>query len=295
MSTDYESAIQALEATGNFRVLRRLGRRAPTVPPSATVLKRAIFLDVETTGLDPARDEVIELAMVPFTYGEDGTIYEVGEAFQAFRQPTNPIPPEITELTGITNEMVAGRSIDPADVAAFAASAVLIVAHNAVFDRGFAERLCDVFTTKAWACSVTQIPWKDEGFPGTRLAYLASHLGFFFDGHRAVEDCLAAVELLSRPLPKAGMSAFSALLAQARQPSWRIWAEQAPFDLRNILKARGYRWNDGTNGKPRSWWIDVANDQRDAELQFLQREIYQAEVDLSTVRITAFDRFSDRV
>lgn len=295
MNVDHESAIQTLEATGDFRVLRRLGRRVPLTPPPAAVLKRAIFLDVETTGLDPARNEVIELAMVPFTYGDDGTIYEIGEAFQAFREPTSPIPPEITELTGITNEMVAGRSIDPADVAAFAASAVLIVAHNAAFDRGFAERLCDIFTTKAWACSVTQIPWKDEGFPGTRLAYLASHLGFFFDGHRAVEDCLAAVELLSRPLPKAGVSALTALLAQARRPSWRIWAEQAPFDLRNVLKARGYRWNDGTNGRPRSWWIDVANDQREGELQFLQREIYQAEVDLDTVRITAFDRFSDRV
>jgi len=74
----------------------------------------------------------------------------------------------------------------------------------------------------------------------------------------------------------------------------RIWAEQAPFELRNILKARGYRWNDGTNGKPRSWWIDVANDQRNAELQFLEREIYQAEIDLSPIRITVFDRFSDR-
>lgn len=295
MGADHESAIQALEATGNFRVLRRLGQRAPVVPPPGASLRRAIFLDVETTGLDPARDEVIELAMVPFTYGDDGTIYEIGEAFQAFREPTNPIPAEITELTGITNEMVAGRSIDPAAIAAFAGPAVLIVAHNAAFDRIFAEGLCDVFTTKAWACSVMQVPWKEEGFPGTRLAYLASHMGFFFDSHRAVEDCRAAVELLSRPLPKSGRSAFSALLAQARRPSWRIWAEQAPYDLRNTLKARGYRWNDGTNGKPRSWWVDVLDEQHDAELQFLAREIYQREIDLRPIRITAFDRFSDRV
>ena len=140
-----------------------------------------------------------------------------------------------------------------------------------------------------------QVPWKEEGFPGTRLAYLASPLGFFFDGHRAVEDCLAAVELLSRPLPRSGRSAFSALLAQARRPSWRIWAEHAPYDLRNTLKARGYRWNDGANGKPRSWWIDVADDQHDAELRFLEREIYQREIDLRPIRITAFDRFSNRV
>jgi DNA polymerase-3 subunit epsilon len=253
-----------------------------------------LFVDVETTGLDPAKDEIIELAMVPFTFGLDGRIFEIRDAFQKLRQPEKPIPPEITALTGITNEMVAGQSIDPAEVAAFAGGAALIVAHHAAFDRRFVERLSDVFTTKPWACSMSQIDWSAEGFEGTKLAYLAMGAGFFYERHRAVHDCIAAIELLAAPLPKTRVPAMSRLLERARRPSWRIWAENSPFDLKDVLKVRGYRWNGEGNPNPRAWYIDVDDDMREQELLYLRTEIYQREVELLVRRLTAYERFSDR-
>ena len=104
------------------------------------------------------------------------------------------LSPEITAITGITNEMVAGQIIDPAEVAKFAAPASLVIAHNAAFDRRFLERFSDVFSTKPWACSLSQIDWAAEGFEGTKLAYLAQAAGFFYDRHRAMHDCLATVD-----------------------------------------------------------------------------------------------------
>jgi hypothetical protein len=53
----------------------------------------------------------------------------------------------------------------------------------------------------------------------------------------------------------------------------------------------GYRWNDGTNGLPKSWFVEVAEDVYEAELKFLRQEIYRREVEPFTQRITAFDRF----
>jgi DNA polymerase-3 subunit epsilon len=94
--------------------------------PAGTEPKQALFVDVETTGLDHQTDEIIELAMVPFTYGPDGQIHEVKEPFQRFNQPSKPISAEITRLTGITDEMVAGHVIDPAEVETFAQEAVLV-------------------------------------------------------------------------------------------------------------------------------------------------------------------------
>ena len=85
--------------------------------------------------------------MVPFRYGADGRIYEVGKAFHGFRQPTRPIPPEITALTGIDDAMVAGKTLD-----LDAVTAAVVIAHNAAFDRRFLERFCEVFRTKPWAC-----------------------------------------------------------------------------------------------------------------------------------------------
>jgi DNA polymerase-3 subunit epsilon len=294
LTADHDQAIAALEATGDYRVLRRLKPRPFIHRPDGSPTKLGLFLDLETTGLDAAKDEIIEIAMVPFNYGLDGRIFEIGKPFQRLRQPSNPIPPEITELTGITDAMVAGQVIDPAEVTAFAAPAALIVAHNAAFDRGFAERFCETFTTKPWACSMSQVPWAAEGFDGTKLSYLLAGCGLFHGAHRAADDCLAAIEILARPLLKSGSLAFAKLLEEARKPTCRIWAENSPYDLKDQLKARGYRWNGDANGKPRAWYTDLPKDQVEAELQYLRSEIYQRNVQPRIVEMDAYDRFSDR-
>ncbi len=291
---ELETMAATLEASGRYRVLRRLESRRFIEQPDGSETRLALFLDLETTGLDPIKDEIIELAMVPFTYGPDGRIFEVRDAFQKLRQPKEVISSEITALTGITNEMVADQSIDPAEVAAFASGAALVVAHNAAFDRRFVERLSDAFITKPWACSMTQIDWAEEGYDGTKLVYLAMGAGFFYERHRAVHDCIAAIELLATHLPKTGVAAMSRFLERARRPSWRIWAENAPFDLKDVLKARGYRWNSDGNANPRAWYIDIDEDVLEQKLAYLHAEIYKREVKLLVRKITAYERFSDR-
>jgi DNA polymerase-3 subunit epsilon len=289
-----EAKAQALERSGDYRVLRRLTPRIAIDPPAGVRTRMGLFVDTETTGLDPARDEIIEIAMTPFTYGLDGQIYAVGEPFSQLREPSRPIPPEVTAITGISDAMVAGRTIDPADVAAFAAPAAIVIAHNAAFDRRFLERYCETFNTKPWACSMSEIDWAGEGFEGTKLFYLAAGAGFFYERHRATNDCLAAIELLARRLPSSGRTGLSHLLHRARTPSWRIWAENSPFDLKDQLKARGYRWNGEGSGGPRAWFIDVAEAQREVEIQYLKSEVYRGDIELLVRRIDACDRYSDR-
>ena len=217
------AAIAALEGTDNYRVLRRLLPRARSELRASSATRLGLFLDTETTGTDHATDEIIELAMVPFTYSLDGAILAVGAPFSALNEPSVPISPEITALTGITQEMVAGRRIDADAVERFVAPAALVIAHHAGFDRPFVERSWPVFETKPWACSMTQIPWGDEGFDGVKLRYLGLLSGFFYDAHRAVADCEAAVELLSRPLPISGRRALAVLLEAARKVTYRVW------------------------------------------------------------------------
>ena len=293
-SEHLETLAQTLEATGDYRVIRRLKPRPPTIPPDGTPVRLGLVVDVETTGLDPRRDEIIEIARTPFSYGLDGTVVTVGETFQGLRQPSEPITPDITAITGITNEMVAGQVIDPAEVAKFVAPASLVIAHNAAFDRRFLERYSEVFSTKPWACSLSQIDWAAEGFEGAKLAYLAQAAGFFYDRHRAMHDCLATVELLATRLPRSGVTGLSRLLVGARAVTWRIWAENSPFDHKDALKARGYRWNGDAGSQPRAWYIDVPEAQRDAEVGFLRTEIYRREIGPLVRRIDAYARCSDR-
>ncbi|WP_312688863.1 3'-5' exonuclease [Brevundimonas nasdae] len=293
MGLSHEEVASALEATGDFRVLRRLPARTfkPAFIPGARL---ALYVDVETTGLDPRQDEIIELAMVPFWYDPNGQVLGCSAPFQAFNEPRLTITAEIQALTGIINEMVTGQRIDPAAVLSVVSPAALGVAHNAGFDRRFLERLDGVFTTKAWACSMSQVDWAADGHEGTKLGYLAQGCGFFYDRHRAVNDCFAAIELLARPLRRASRPAMAELLERARAPSWLIWAENSPFDLKDRLKARGYRWNGEGGPSPRAWYVDVEEPALQSELTFLKTEIYQREIDLLTRRIDAHDRFSDR-
>lgn len=110
-----------------------------------------------------------------------------------------------------------------------------------------------------------------------------------------MNDCLAAIELLATPLPVSAAPGLAKLLENARKPTWRIWAENSPFALKDVLKARGYRWNPDGTPFPKAWFVDVADDDREAELNFLQTEIYQREIQLLTRKIDAFNRFSDRL
>lgn len=292
---DEAAAVKALEATGRYRVLRKLETLSQIHQDDGQPQRKALFVDVETTGLDAQRDEIIELAMVQFTYSADGLIYRVEEAYHGYQEPSVPISAEITRLTGIDASMVAGQAIDLERVQSCVAQADLIVAHNAGFDRKFLERLCAAFVHKPWACSQSQIDWKSEGFEGTRLAYLVAGAGFFYDQHRALNDCQASIALLAQTLPVSHKPAMKALLDAARRKDIRIFASQAPFDMKEKLRARGYRWNGEGIGASRAWFIDRPEAEVEDEIAWLETEIYGRAADLHCQRIDAYNRFSSRV
>jgi len=83
-------------------------------------------------------------------------------------------------------------------------------------------------------------------------------------------------------------------LDRADRKTVRIWAQGSPYALKDSLKRRRYRWNDGTDGNPKSWYVDLDEEHRESELGYLRRESYQREVDILCREITARDRFSNR-
>ncbi|MCK1536158.1 MULTISPECIES: 3'-5' exonuclease [unclassified Bradyrhizobium] len=294
-ASDLAAMAEALSRSTDYRVLRRLVPRPTSMPPSGQETKIGILLNTETTGLGHSTHEIIELGMVKFDYTPDGRIVGVRDTFSAFNEPSAPIPPEVTALTAITDGMVAGHRIDEAAVNTFAEGAVITIAHNSGFDRKFAERYWPAFEGVAWGCSATEIDWRGHGFAGAQFGYLLNGASFFHQAHRAVDDCHALLEVLNFTLPTTGVPALAALLENARQPTVRIWAEQSPFELKDSLKRRGYRWNDGSDGRPKSWHIDVCETALDEELTFLRTEIYLRHVEPRLQTLTAFTRFSSRV
>ena len=289
-----ECLARRLERSGGFRVLRRLD--LPLTPlPERLEGRLALLVDVETTGLDPRIDEVIQFAALPFQYDRDGRILAVHDALDRLRDPGRPIPAEVTRLTGIDDDMVRGSVFDAAAVEALVSRCALLIAHNAGFDRTFVEDLVPVTAEMPWACSMSDVPWRDEGATTLRLDALAAQAGFFFDGHRALNDCLATVELLRRPLPRSGRLAMAELLRNARRETVRVTASGAPFARKDLLKNRGYRWRESADGEgPKAWTAEIPAEALDAELRFLREEVYGAHVEPPVSRITAYSRYSAR-
>ena len=232
-------AIQ-LEAHPDYKVLRRLVPRKQFFDIPTADLKRGVIIDTETTGVDTAKDEIIEIGMILFDYDPiTGQACRVIDTYCELEQPSKPIPLETTLVHGITDDMVQGKRIDDNKVAEFLSNVELVVAHNSSFDRALLERRLPIFKTLSWGCSFKEIPWRNEGIGSQKLDYILSQFGFFHEAHRAEADCLALLEVLQRPLPGSGRLGLSWILDAQRQPVYRVWATGSPFDNKDQLKALG--------------------------------------------------------
>jgi DNA polymerase-3 subunit epsilon len=132
------------------------------------------------------------------------------------------------------------------------------------------EARLPVFATKPWNCSFAGIDWKKEGSGSAKLEFLASERGWFYDAHRAQVDCHALLQVLASPLAD-GQTGLSRLLAGAAQTRFKLRATGAPFESKDKLKARGYRWD----GEGRVWWCSLGSEALlDAECDWLRAEVY---------------------
>lgn len=108
-----------------------------------------------------------------------------------------------------------------------------------------------------------------------------------------VDNCFALLEVLAHQDKTQSSTAFAELYLASQRSRARIFAENSPFDLKDHLKARGYRLFDGNEGRPKSWWIEVDETALAEELHYLRTDIYRyPEADPPTRHLTAFDRFT---
>ncbi|NVN90362.1 MAG: DNA polymerase III subunit epsilon [Desulfuromonadales bacterium] len=294
-----EIAVTALHATGNFQVLRRINLEQDIRLTRKTISdpRIGICLDTETTGLDYTTDKIIELGMVVFEYDPvRGEISRILDRYSGFEDPGFPLSPEITEITGITNEMLHGHRFDDDRVVQLANQASVVIAHNAAFDRKFVEARFPVFSRVAWACTVNQINWQAERISTRVLEYLLFKFGWFIHAHRALDDAEGLLGILLEKLPSSGIQVFMSLLETHGKETSKISAVGAPYDKKDLLKQRGYRWSDGAQGGSKAWWISVPTENEENEMAWLAGQVYPGgstnSIEIS--RVTPLDRFSIR-
>jgi DNA polymerase-3 subunit epsilon len=273
---NFDEMADKLSAHPDFKVKRRLVPILDFGPGSGAPTKRVLILDTETTGLDWRAENIIELAMLSVAVDmQTGQPVGVVEVYEDFEDPGRPIPAEIVKLTGITNQDVKGQKLNEAKIIDMVQRADLIVAHNASFDRPFVENRLEVFEHKAWACSFAGINWKAQGLGSAKLEFLCSELGWFYDAHRAQVDCHALLRVLSAPLkaqpddmPSTGLQQ---LFKSAEQARTVVKAFGSPFETKDKLKARGYRWD----AEAKVWTTAVMSvEALEAEADWLKSQVY---------------------
>ena len=259
-------------------------------------LKRGVVIDVEATGLAIGYDDIIQIALLPFEYEiPSGNIIRVfkEEAYEGLREPNIPITAEASLITGITNEMVKNKNIDNQVVSEIVNNADIIIAHNAFFDRPMVEQHWDCFKKIPWSCTFSSINWLEEGFNSAKLELLGIKFGWYYDGHTALNDCEACLALLSETLPKSNKTVLSACREYAINKSYLIRALNAPYDKRQLLRRRGYRWRPADQPNGKVWWKELSSHKE--ESIWLNSKIYKTRINIPITEVTALDRYSDRI
>jgi len=183
---------------------------------------RVAVLDTETTGLYPASDRIIEIAVVLLEVDRaTGQTLREMDRYQALQDPGRPIPWAALAVHGITDAMVRGQRIDAERVRQLLANADLLVAHNSGFDKGFVAQIVPEVGQMQWACSCRGIPWRSlySHLPNAKLQDLANAFGVTKGtAHRALGDVETTLALLNQEMPGASMTLLGHLIAKKWVP-----------------------------------------------------------------------------
>jgi DNA polymerase-3 subunit epsilon len=248
-------------------------------------------------GMDATSHQIIEIGLLSFSFTNTEGIISICDRYNELCDPGKPIPPEITKVTKITDDDVRGKAIDWSRVQSIINQSHLIICHNSSFDRNFLELQTPEFIKsliekKPFACTISDIDWRTRGYESSKLDYLNFKLGYFYEGHRAIVDCWATFNLLLQE-----QGAFDELKMNVRRKEVVLCAVNAPFDKKDVLSARKYRWSDGTKSLPKCWHITIKNEALEQEKEWLDEHVYQksgASDRLPSGEVTAFKRYSSR-
>jgi DNA polymerase III epsilon subunit family exonuclease len=157
-------------------------------------------VDIETTGLSAAADEIIEIGALIVCADK------IEAEFQALVRPKSRLPPAVKQLTGLTDEILEAKGEKLADaIGSFLKfiGSLPVISHNAEFDYGFLRKACGdsglpLFSNPSIdTCELARRLVK--GVVDYKLSTLAAHFKLNAgDGHRSLTDCLTTKQLYEK-------------------------------------------------------------------------------------------------
>ena len=206
------------------------------------------IVDLETTGGIPKRDKITEIGIVLF----DGT--QIVEKFESLVNPQRTIPPHITRITGITNEMIedAPKFFEIAKKVIEITEGSIFVAHNVRFDYQFLREefksLGFTFTRR----NLCTVKLSRKAFPGLKSYSLGNLIRYFkievANRHRAYDDAWATTIILKKIFENQNSTSEIKDLVNASLKLTKLPNGLKPEDIDVLPEACGvYYFSDSSN------------------------------------------------
>lgn len=199
-----------------------------------------LILDTETTALDPASGQCLEVGAVLFHVPGRAVLGQLSFLIPAESNPArhvNGIDPAVTQLPQPWRQSLElfGAMVDSADA---------VLAHNAAFDRKWFGIDPLPAIERPWICSMEDIRWPADrhlrATPSVRDLALAYGVPVWA-AHRALTDCIYLVQVFER------CPDLEDLLVAALEPR-QLFRAQLSYAERHQAKEAGFRWNDPVAG-----------------------------------------------
>lgn len=175
---------------------------------------RGLFIDTETTGLNPLKHQVVELTATLFSFNK-----KTGEILNAQEQIYHGFQKLMFQSRhqfipgGVSAQSLSQEAISTTRIRRLMQQADFISAHNAPFDKKFVERLVPQAASMPWLDTMRGIPWRTLGFRSRALQDLLRQHGIDpGQAHRATSDVAGSIKLLGTRPPIGGPTYMSMLL-----------------------------------------------------------------------------------
>lgn len=261
---------------GNRRFLDIMPRELNTgLEPGPHI---GLAMDLETTGLEHEIDEVLSLGFVKFGFNDTMQITHVIEADQYFNEPeTREISPLITQLTGITIDTVRGHKLTKEHWDYVWEGVEITIAHNSKFDRKFVDK--NYRDDILWSCTNADLNLREKYLvPSGTLSILLAYIkDWYFGHHDALDDSWALIHILAED------DHFKQVVNKAYTPNYNVYAKNSPFEMKDNLKRKGYKWADSM----KSWYWPLANRAKMLEEKEWLEEL---KITADVMQVSRFDR-----
>lgn len=237
----------------NTRVLKEMiGVSHFGEAPPETKLSRVMIIDTETTGLDRTTAEIIELGFHLVEFDSSGNMYKILYTYNGKQEPSEPLPEEIKQLTGFTDDDLKGQQIDWGIVEKVLSKTDVVLAYNSYYDRPVLERYCKAFENKYWVCAYKEFDWLGMyGMMGSQEFLFQNICLSYYSAHNTTDDINALALLLNETPPNSNNKILYHVISNSAKKFYNIYAVGAKYEQKDDLKENGFKWD----GDLKLWYI----------------------------------------